>query len=491
VTARLDDLGARIARAEWRSLALLVAIAAAVGTVAGLVGLYRIAFVVGLAPFVVIAYRNLAAGCVLIVLSSPVVALGSISVGFHLLPCYLFVAAALAGLVLRGELRSFAPRTWDWLLFAFLLVAATISVANVGALPHTTVLAATGANSPHLRSLAQMAAIALMAALYLVLRVHLVGSERLEVLVRALLVATGFVALYAAYQFFGRKLGLPYTFVNVRRPLTVLPRDSTYLRVNSTLTEASPLAQYMITGLLLGLVWLRSPASRPGWISRRASALLTAGAVAVMAATLSVAGGVACALYAPIVLALGGRRWRRRIAVATACVLVAGIVIVLPHYRGGGSDPRDVVKAERYVREGFWRAAVNLTKDHPFGVGVGNFPFYYPLYAPLAGRYEYQVAVSDAHNVFLDVAAETGVVGFLLFVSFYVSMFVAALRSVLRAGRRLVGGALPNIGLVLSMSFVAGATMHLTYSYPYYPFEWVLAGMVGSLPLLLARESPP
>jgi putative inorganic carbon (HCO3(-)) transporter len=490
LTARLDDLGARIARAQWRSLAVLVAIAAAAGTAAGLAGLYRIAFVVGLAPLVVIAYRNLAAGCVLIVLSSPVVSLGSISVGFHLLPCYLFVAAALAGLVLRGELRSLEPRAWDWLLLAFLLAAGTISVANIGAMPHTTVLAATGANSPQLRSMAQMAAIALMAALYLVLRIHLVRSERLEALVRALIVATGFVALYAAYQFFGRKLDLPYTFVNVRRPLTSLPHGTTYLRVNSTLTEASPLAQYLVTGLLLGLVWLRSPASRPGWISARGSALLTAATGAVVAATLSVAAGIACALYAPVVLALGGRRWRRRIAVATACVLVAAIVIVLPHYRGGGSDPRDVVKAQRYVREGFWTAAVDMAKDHPFGVGVGNFPFYYPVYAPLAGRYEYQVAVSDAHNVFLDVAAETGVVGFLLFVSFYAAMFLAAIRGVLRAGRRLVAGALPNISLALTMSFVAGATMHLTYSYPYYPFEWVLAGMVGSLPLLLRRPSP-
>jgi putative inorganic carbon (HCO3(-)) transporter len=357
-------------------------------------------------------------------------------------------------------------------------------------MPHTTVLAASGANSPQLRSLAQMAAIALMAALYLVLRIHLVRPERLEALVRALIVATGFVALYAAYQFVGRKLELPYTFVNVRRPLTALPRAGTYLRVNSTLTEASPLAQYMVTGLLLGLVWLRSPAARPGWISSRASALLAAATAAVVAATLSVAAGIACALYAPVVLALGGRRWRRRIAVGTACVLVAAVVIVLPHYRGGGSDPRDIVNAQRYVREGFWTAALHMAKDHPFGVGVGNFPFYYPLYAPLAGRYEYQVGVSDAHNVFLDVAAETGVVGFLLFVSFYGAMFVAAVRSVLRAGRRLAGGALPNIALALTMSFVAGATMHLTYSYPYYPFEWVLAGMVGSLPLLLARGSP-
>jgi O-antigen ligase len=483
----LDKLAERIAKAEWLPLATLVAIAVAVGAVAGLAGLYRVAFVVGLAPLVLVSFRNLAAGCVLIVLSSPVVSLGSIDAGFHLLPCYLFIAGALAGLVVRGELRRFEPRAWDWLLLAFLLVAATVSVANIGTVPRTTVLAATGANGPQLRSFAQLLAITAMAGLYLVLRTHLVNSERLEPLVRALLVATGFVGLYAGYQLIGNELDLPYTFVNVRRPLSSLPGPGHFLRINSTLTEAPPLAQYVLTGLFLGIAWLCSPAARPRWMSLPGTGLLVAGTAAVVGFSLSVAAWIACALYAPVVLALSARRWRGRIALAAGAVLVLVVLVVLPRYRGGDAGAADIVHSQRYVREGFWTAALHAASDHPFGVGVGNFPFYYPLYAPLAGRYEYQVGLADAHNVFLDVAAETGIAGLVLFVGFFAALFYAGIRYAVAAGRRMAGGAMPNIAIALTASLAAGATMHLTYSYPYYPFEWVLAGIVGSVPVLLAR----
>lgn len=488
MTAVLDRLASPFEGAEWRPLFTLTAIAVAVGAAAGIVGLYPLAFVLGLAPFALVAFRSLRAGCMLIVLTAPVVALGSIDAGFHLLPCYVFVAATLVGAILRGDLRGFEPRLWDWLLLGFLVVAGTVSVANMGTVPRTTVIHAVGANAPQLRSIAQLVAIGTMAALYLVLRIYLTRPERVEALLRTFIVATTFVALYAAYQAIGERLGLPYTFVNARRALGTIPAHM-YLRPNSTLTEASPLALYMLAGLFLALAWLRSSPARPSWISRRTAAVLAMGTALVIVFTLSVAAAVACSLLAPLVLALSDRRWRRRIALAAGVLLVLAVVIVLPKYRAGGANAGDVVSAQRYVREGYWIAALHTTSDHPFGVGVGNFAFYYPIYAPLNGRYEYQVALSDAHNVFLDAAAETGIAGALLFAGFYASLFWAGLRSAVRASAARSRGALANIALALSAALAAAMFMHLTYSYPYYPFEWVVAAMVGSLPMLLRPPS--
>jgi hypothetical protein len=486
--ARADEFAKRLGAGDWRALLELALAATAIGVLAGVAGLFPAAFVLGLAPLAYFACRSLAAGSVLIVLSSPLVSLGTVDVGFHLLPCYVFVAAALAGAIARGELRRLEVRVWDRLLLAFLLVAAVVSIANIGTVPRTTVVGAVGANGPQLRTLAQLAAIALMAALYLVLRTYLSSPGRFEVLVRAQIVATGFVALYAIYQVIGQQIDLPYTYVNTRREVSSLPPADTYLRPNSTLTEASPLAQYMLTSLFLGLAWLRSPPSRPAWMSTRGARLLTLVAGFTVAASLSVAAWVSSALWAPLVIALARRERRRRFLVATASALVLALLVVLPAVRGGGGSIRDVIDSQSYVRQSYWIAGVRTAADHPFGVGVGNFPFYYPLDAPLSTDYEYTTSLTDAHNVFLDVAAETGIVGFLLWSGFFITLIVAALRHAIAAGRARVSASLPNIGVALSLSLAAGLTMHLTYSYAYYPFEWVLAGMVGSLPVVLRRR---
>jgi O-antigen ligase len=488
--AAVDRLAALIAAAAWRPLLVITGAAVAIGTVAGMLGIYRVAFVVGLLPFALAAYRNLAAGSVLIALSSPVVALGSISAGFHVLPCYVFVLASLAGLLVRRELRHFEPRPWDWLLLAFLLVAATVSVANLGAVPHSTVIGAGGVNGPDVRSIAQLAAIAMMGALYLVLRTALRAPGRVEALARALVVATGFVAAYALYQAIGRQLGLPYVYVNARRSLSSLPNGNDYFRVNSTLTEAAPLAQFMLIGLLLGLAWLRGGEARPAWMTARTAAALCVAAAVIMGATLSIAAWVACSLLAPLVLALSARRWRWRIGLGAVATLLVVVLVVVPHFRSNmgvaANAGGDVVRAQRYVREGYWIAALESVRHHPLGVGVGNFPFYYPLYAPLDPRYEYQVGLADAHNLFLDVAAETGVAGFALFAAFFLALLYAGFRSVLAGARaRARSDPLPNIGLAATAALAGGLLMQLTYSYAYYPFVWVLAAIVGSLPLVL------
>ena len=59
-----------------------------------------------------------------------------------------------------------------------------------------------------------------------------------------------------------------------------------------------------------------------------------------------------------------------------------------------------------------WQAALDMWRDHLWlGVGLGNYPVIYPLYA--IGRW--RDALGHAHNFYLNVAAETGLVGLLLY----------------------------------------------------------------------------
>jgi O-antigen ligase len=84
--------------------------------------------------------------------------------------------------------------------------------------------------------------------------------------------------------------------------------------------------------------------------------------------------------------------------------------------------------------------------------------------------------VADAHSTLLDALAETGFLGGALFLMFPLTLVVLGVRR----SRRLAG---PERALLaaLTTAYAAGTLMHLTYSYAYFPFEWVLAGCVGAM----------
>lgn len=74
-------------------------------------------------------------------------------------------------------------------------------------------------------------------------------------------------------------------------------------------------------------------------------------------------------------------------------------------------DPTDLNNVRNRI--GYIKAGVQMFLDHPLsGVGVGNFPRQYVKYAPPGALRQ----VRAAHNTYLQVLAETGVLGFLPFV---------------------------------------------------------------------------
>ncbi len=77
-----------------------------------------------------------------------------------------------------------------------------------------------------------------------------------------------------------------------------------------------------------------------------------------------------------------------------------------------------------------WAAAVSLFIDHPFlGVGYGNYRFLYADFAFIPGAVP---GLLDAHNIYLQLLAETGVVGFLSFLVLMGLFISLALKSMRR-----------------------------------------------------------
>ena len=67
-----------------------------------------------------------------------------------------------------------------------------------------------------------------------------------------------------------------------------------------------------------------------------------------------------------------------------------------------------------------WQVAFDMMRDHPWlGVGFGNYGAYYEQYRLLY----WTNALGHAHNYYLNIFAETGVIGFVTYLALWVTIF--------------------------------------------------------------------
>jgi len=75
-----------------------------------------------------------------------------------------------------------------------------------------------------------------------------------------------------------------------------------------------------------------------------------------------------------------------------------------------------------------WKGCLNMIDDHPlFGTGSGTFMYAYPRYQT---EYMANYFVSHAHNDYLELAAETGLIGLLTVLSGIIILFISVLKKV-------------------------------------------------------------
>ena len=74
-----------------------------------------------------------------------------------------------------------------------------------------------------------------------------------------------------------------------------------------------------------------------------------------------------------------------------------------------------------------WQAAVAMAQDNPWlGVGLGNYGAAYPQYALL----NWQNALGHAHMIYLNMLAETGVIGLSVYIVLWLAIFALTMRAV-------------------------------------------------------------
>ncbi len=237
-------------------------------------------------------------------------------------------------------------------------------------------------------------------------------------------------------------------------------------------------------------------------VLRCAAAL--AGCIITAGTILTYSRGGALALCCAIALLVAGsiRHLRRTHAFAIAGV-VAAVVLFAPREfmqrlttlqqllpGGEGQQLADTSFEERRL---LTTAAWLTFVDHPFaGVGPGNYTHYFDDYAGLIGstviEYEVQDATHYPHNLYLEIAAETGLFGLAAFGAVLVVAFAALKRA--KAAFRNGGSSLgPAMVAALQASIAGYLVSSLFLHGSHQRYLWLLFGLTIALSTAAARST--
>lgn len=314
----------------------------------------------------------------------------------------LLVAATwlLRTIALRERISWRAPLSWALLLFLFVGLVSTL---NALSLSHSVKEALRWAE----------------VLVIFVAASNLLNGRRAGIALGFLLLGAALEALLGAYQFVFR--AGPAGFL--------LPGG--FLRAYGTFEQPNPYAGYL--GLLLPVAVALALSAPAAWrsVTARAWKALAAWGAAFVAGALALAGilmswsrGALVAAFAAllVVIMLKGKRWALVILALAAVIGLTGatqllpaaitqrFADVVPYFTPFDVRTVEVNDANWAVveRMAHWQAAWNMFSEHPWlGVGFGNYPAVYPAYAISI----WTDPLGHAHNYYLNVAAEAGIVG--------------------------------------------------------------------------------
>jgi len=252
----------------------------------------------------------------------------------------------------------------------------------------------------------------------------------------ALITAAVANALVGLYIFFGGS-GADH--------LLILGR---FYRAFGTFGQPNPFGGFMGLSLALSLMTAWHEAAQSWRIAREqqrlpaASQLLRMGGAALAALLIAAAllaswsrgAWIGCAVALLALLLAAPRRIEHGLALAASAALLFVVLgalgllpdalqsrlsssfnelIRLPDVRGVDIHPGNYASIERLAH---WQAALNMATDAPYlGIGLGNYAALYEQYRLL----NWPRALGHAHNIYLNLLAETGILGLSAYVLYW------------------------------------------------------------------------
>jgi putative inorganic carbon (HCO3(-)) transporter len=174
---------------------------------------------------------------------------------------------------------------------------------------------------------------------------------------------------------------------------------------------------------------------------------------------------------------------RQGLILLGATALLGGLFLQRVGRLGEVASISEIGKVDRWM---MWQAAAGMIRDRPvLGHGLNTFMANYLTYW-VGGERQPRYA----HNCYLQVAAETGLIGLVAFVGLLACLFqrlVAGIRQASPAERPILLGFLAGL---LAFAVQAGVDTNF-YSLRQAALFWVLAGLSLGLSQRVSRESHP
>lgn len=246
-------------------------------------------------------------------------------------------------------------------------------------------------------------------------------------------------------------------------------------RPSGTIGDANYYGQLILIALPIALYLMFEGRSRLARLAGLASAAIITAAV-----VLTYSRGDAVALGAVIVAAVIYKRPNPLLLVGAVVALLVALPLLPSNYLARLTTVIDVAEGNQQTiysedsirgRAGATQAAIEMFADHPlFGVGRENYPLYQLEYLQGTGFAEKSYGIPP-HNLYLEVAAEHGVMGIIIVGGFLLAIWQAAIDA--RKRFRLAGAkkesalagwlAIMLIGYLVSALSLHGAFLYMLW----------------------------
>src|SRR6266498_1010809 len=306
-----------------------------------------------------------------------------------------------------------------------------------------------------------------------------------------LLVIGIFIGSLSVYQYLTGNFGSDYGGFAVARYMNIVGGTNDY-RLTGPVGDPNFFAQVMVVLALLGVE--RLVHDQRMWVKLLAGACAAISALTVVF-TFSRGAIVAMAVSLAIFF------WIYRLKpMQTIVILVLGMVLLLfvpSTFFDRILTIRDVLPSsngEINVREDHaiqGRVSENLTAwamftQHPLtGVGLNNFPSLYQDYTKSIGLAP-SASQRSPHNLYLEVAAETGIIGLAVFLI----MVILAFRSILIARKKFMEAGLDDYSHMVTGFAIAfgGYMLSAVFVHAAYPrYFYLLLGIAFALPVIFEQ----
>lgn len=273
------------------------------------------------------------------------------------------------------------------------------------------------------------------------------------------------------------------------------------IRVFSFLGNATYLAGFLV--LIIPLVVAAGWPERKGEGGRARPwswALLAVAAAMVVCLYLTITLSPMIGLGAAVVVVAGplalirakARELRAAIPSIAVGLVVLGVLGVIGYRRLPAPEQQRVQQVARFQdpfaaeRQLHWKTGLELFRDTPvFGRGYGTYKVYSlermapAWYLDLGDRTQTMLVPGYAHNEYIAVLAETGVIGGALFLALVVTVYVSALRVALREKDRDWGRL--GVGVAVGVTaFLFQNVFGVTFRQPgTVTFFWLALGLLG------------